>query len=96
MTFKEGSDARIAAQDDFTERLRANMAGEEAILKRGLATVAKTKQEKAKLTARLEEVMARRARLEREVQMSGLERSIREPGERHPAPQAVINGLGRG
>jgi len=81
LTFKEGSDARIAAQDDFTERLRANMAEEEAILKRGLATVAKTTQEKAKLTARLEEVMARRARLEREVQMSGLERSIREPGE---------------
>ena len=81
LTFKEGSDARIAAQDDFTERLRTNMAAEEAILKRGLATVAKTTQEKAKLTARLEEVMARRARLEREVQMSGLERSIREPGE---------------
>ena len=81
LTFKEGSDARIAAQDDFTERLRANIAEEEAILKRGLATVAKTTQEKAKLTARLEEVMARRARLEREVQMSGLERSIREPGE---------------
>ena len=81
LTFKEGSDARIAAQDDFTERLRANMAEEEAILKRGLATVAKTTQEKARLTARLEDVMARRARLEREVQMSGLERSIREPGE---------------
>ena len=78
LTFKEGSDARIAAQDDFTERLRANMAEEEAILKRGLATVAKTTQEKARLTARLEEVMARRARLEREVQMSGLD--LFEPG----------------
>jgi len=57
------------------------MAEEEAILKRGLATVAKTTQEKARLTARLEEVMSRRARLEREVQMAGLERNIREPGE---------------
>jgi lambda family phage tail tape measure protein len=57
------------------------MAEEEAILKRGLATVAKTTQEKAKLTARLEEVMSRRTALEREVQMSGLERNIRLPGE---------------
>jgi len=81
LTFQEGSAARIAAQGDFTERLRANMAEEEAILKRGLATVAKTTQEKARLTARLEEVMSRRARLEREVQMAGLERNIREPGE---------------
>lgn len=81
LTFQEGSAARIAAQEDFTERLRANMAEEEAILKRGLATVAKTTQEKARLTARLEEVMSRRARLEREVQMAGLERNIREPGE---------------
>ena len=81
ITFQQGSAARIAAQEDFTERLRANMAEEEAILKRGLATVAKTTQEKARLTARLEEVMSRRARLEREVQMAGLERNIREPGE---------------
>src|SRR5574343_78693 len=49
-TFQQGSAARIAAQEDFTERLRANMAEEEAILKRGLATVAKTTQEKARLT----------------------------------------------
>jgi lambda family phage tail tape measure protein len=81
LSFQEGSAARIAAQEDFVEHLRANMAEEEAILKRGLATVAKTTQEKAKLTARLEEVMSRRAALEREVQMAGLERNIRQPGE---------------
>ncbi|NBW79798.1 MAG: hypothetical protein EBR27_12425, partial [Betaproteobacteria bacterium] len=81
LSFQEGSAARNSAQEDFVEHLRANMAEEEAILKRGLATVAKTTQEKAKLTARLEEVMSRRTALEREVQMSGLERNIRLPGE---------------
>lgn len=81
LSFKEASEARLAAQEDFTEKLRALSADEETILRRGLETVAKTTQEKLKLQDRLAEITLKRQRLEREAQQSNLERQIRLPGE---------------
>ena len=36
LSFKDASEARLAAQEDFTEKLRALSADEETILRRGL------------------------------------------------------------
>lgn len=81
LSFKEASEARLAAQEDFTEKLRAVFADEEAILNRGLATVAKTTQDKLKLQDKLAEITLKRQKLERDAQQSNLEREIRLPGE---------------
>lgn len=81
LSFKDASDARLAAQEDFTEKLSALSAEEETILLRGLETVAKTTQDKLKLQDRLAEITLKRQRLEREAQQSNLERQIRLPGE---------------
>ena len=81
ISFKEATEARLAAQEDFTERLRALTDEEEAILRRGLESVAKTTQDKLKLQDRLAEILLKRQRLEREAQQSNLERQIRLPGE---------------
>jgi lambda family phage tail tape measure protein len=81
LSFKDASDARLAAQEDFTEKLRALSAEEETILLRGLEAVAKTTQDKLKLQDRLAEITLKRQRLEREAQQSNLERQIRLPGE---------------
>ncbi len=81
LSFKEGSEARLAAQEEFTGKLRAVFADEESILKRGLATVAKTTQDKLKLQDKLAEITLKREKLERDVQMSSLERQIRVPAE---------------
>lgn len=81
LSFKDASEARLAAQEDFTEKLRALSADEETILRRGLETVAKTTQDKLKLQDRLAEITLKRQRLEREAQQSNLERQIRLPGE---------------
>ena len=81
ISFKEATEARLAAQEDFTERLRALTDEEEAILRRGLESVAKTTQEKLKLQDRLAEILLKRQKLERESQQSNLERQIRLPGE---------------
>lgn len=81
LSFKDASEARLAAQEDFTEKLRALSADEETILRRGLETVAKTTQEKLKLQDRLAEITLKRQRLERDAQQSNLERQIRLPGE---------------
>lgn len=81
LSFKEASEARLAAQEDFTEKLRAVFADEEAILQRGLATVARTTQDKLKLQDKLAEITLKRQKLERDAQQSNLEREIRLPGE---------------
>ncbi len=81
ISFREASDARVAAQEDFVEHLRVLSAQEEAILMAGLANVAKTTQDKLKLQDRLNEVILRRERLERESLQSNLERQLRLPGE---------------
>jgi phage-related minor tail protein len=81
ISFKEATEARLAAQEDFTERLRVLTDEEEAILRRGLESVAKTTQDKLKLQDRLSETLLKRQRLEREAQQSNLERQIRLPGE---------------
>ena len=81
LSFKEASLARLAAQEDFTEQLRALSDQEEQVLRQGLASVAQTTQDKLKLQERLAEVALKRQKLEREVQQSQLERQIRQPGE---------------
>jgi len=81
LSFKEASDARLAAQEDFTRKLSALSADEEAILRRGLETVAKTTQDKLKLQDKLAEITLKRQKLERDAQQSNLERQIRLPGE---------------
>ncbi len=81
LSFKDASEARLAAQEDFTEKLRAVFADEEAILRRGLETVAKTTQDKLKLQDKLAEITLKRQKLERDAQQSNLEREIRLPGE---------------
>ena len=81
ISFKEATEARLAAQEDFTEKLRALTNEEEAILRRGLESVATTTQDKLKLQDRLAEILLKRQRLEREAQQSNVERQIRLPGE---------------
>ncbi len=81
LSYKEASDARLAAQEDFTQKLSALSADEEAILRRGLETVAKTTQDKLKLQDKLAEITLKRQKLERDAQQANLERQIRLPGE---------------
>lgn len=81
LSFKEASDARLAVQEDFTQKLSALSADEEAILRRGLETVAKTTQDKLKLQDKLAEITLKRQKLERDAQQANLERQIRLPGE---------------
>jgi lambda family phage tail tape measure protein len=81
ISYKEASEARLNAQQEFTDRLGELYAQEESILKRGLATVAKTTQDKLKLQDKLSEITLRREKLEREAQQSNLEREIKLPGE---------------
>ena len=82
ISYKEASEARLNAQQEFTDRLGELYAQEESILKRGLATVAKTAQDKLKLQDKLSEITLRREKLEREAQQSNLEREIKLPGVR--------------
>ncbi len=77
LSFKEASDARLAAQEDFTDKLRALSADEESILRHGLDTVAKTVQDRLKLQDKLSEIILKRQKLERDAQQSNLERQIR-------------------
>lgn len=81
LSFKEANEARLTAQQDFTEKLRASFEQEEAILNGGLETVAKTTQDRIKLQDKLSEITLKRQKLEREAQQSNLERQIRLPGE---------------
>jgi lambda family phage tail tape measure protein len=81
LSFKEASDARLAAQQDFTQKLSALSSDEEAVLRKGLETVAKTSQDKLKLEDKLLEIALKRQKLERDAQQSDLERQIRLPGE---------------
>ena len=81
LSFKEASDARLAAQQDFTQNLSALSSDEEAVLRKGLDTVAKTSQDKLKLQDKLLEIALKRQKLERDAQQSDLERQIRLPGE---------------
>jgi lambda family phage tail tape measure protein len=81
ISFKEASEARLAAQEDFTDKLRVTFADEEAILRRGLAVVEQTTQDKLKLQDKLAEITLKRQKLEREAQQSNLEREIKLPGE---------------
>ncbi len=81
LSFKEASDARLAAQEEFTQRLNTLSTEEENILRRGLQTVAKTSQDKLKLQDKLAEITLKRQKLERDAQQSDLERQIRLPGE---------------
>ena len=81
LSFKEASDARLAAQQDFTQKLSALSSDEEAVLRKGLDTVAKTSQDKLKLEDKLLEIALKRQKLERDAQQSDLERQIRLPGE---------------
>jgi len=81
ISYKEASEARLNAQQEFTDRLGELYAQEESILRRGLATVAKTTQDKLKLQDKLSEITLRREKLEREAQQSNLEREIKLPGE---------------
>jgi lambda family phage tail tape measure protein len=81
LSFKEASEARLAAQQDFTQKLSALSSDEEAVLRRGLETVAKTSQDKLRLQDKLAEIALKRQKLERDAQQSDLERQIRLPGE---------------
>ena len=81
ISFREATEARLTAQEDFTDKLRALTDEEERILRRGLESVAKTTQDKLKLQDRLAEIALKREKLEREAQQSNLERQIRLPGE---------------
>ena len=81
ISFKEASEARLNAQQDFTDKLGDLYGQEETILKRGLATVAKTTQDKLKLQDKLSEITLRREKLERDAQQSNFEREIKLPGE---------------
>lgn len=81
ISIKEANESRLNAQNDFTEQLRASFEQEAAILNRGLASVAKTTQDRIKLQDKLSEITTKRQKLEREAQQSNLERQIRLPGE---------------
>lgn len=81
LSFKEASEARLTAQQDFTQKLSDLSSDEEAVLRRGLETVSKTSQDKLRLQDKLQEIALKRQKLERDAQQSDLERQIRLPGE---------------
>lgn len=81
ISFKEASQARVAAQEDFVSKIGALYAEQELLLEVALRKDAKTVQDKLKYEDKLSEIAKKRATLERDAQQSNTERLIRQPAE---------------
>ena len=81
LSFKEASQARVAAQEDFVNKIGALYAEQELLLEVALRKDAKTLQDKLKYEDKLSEITKKRATLERDAQQSNVERLIRQPTE---------------
>lgn len=81
MTFRQASQARLAAQQDYNDKIDDLGAKEDAILWRGLTTVARTTADRIKLQDRLNDLQSKRARLQQGALSAEAERQIRAPSE---------------
>ena len=81
LSFKEATDARVAAQEDFVEKIRALYLEQQMLMEIALRTEAKTTQDKLKLQDQLAAIAVKREKLERDAAQSNLERVIRQPAE---------------
>jgi lambda family phage tail tape measure protein len=81
MTFRQASTARLAAQQEYNDKIDDLGAKEEAILWRGLTTVARTTADRIKLQDRLNDLQSKRARLQQGALSAESERQVRAPGE---------------
>lgn len=81
ISFKDATDARVAAQEDFVEKIRALYLEQQMLMEIALRTEAKTTQDKLKLQDKLAEIAVKREKLERDAAQSNLERIIRQPAE---------------
>ncbi len=79
MTFRQASTARLAAQQDYNDKIDDLGAKEEAILWRGLTTVARTTADRIKLQDRLNDLQSKRARLQQGALSAESERQLRQP-----------------
>jgi lambda family phage tail tape measure protein len=81
LRFREATDLRANAQQEYLERSRAYFDQEEALLRTALETVAKTADQRRQIEERLATLAAKRQRMEREAAQVTLERAIRSPFE---------------
>ena len=81
LSFKQATNLRVSAQQEYLDKIRALYADQEAIVRRSLAVDAQTTQDRMKLEEKLADILSKRERVEREAQQSALERSIRQPLE---------------
>ncbi len=81
ISYKEASQARVAAQEDFVNKIGALYTEQEMLLEIALRKDAKTVQDRLKFEDKLSEIAKKRATLERDVQQSNVERLIRQPSE---------------
>jgi lambda family phage tail tape measure protein len=81
LSFKQATELRVSAQQEYLDKIRALYADQEAIVRRSLAVDAQTTQDRMKLEEKLADIVSKRERIEREAQQSALERSIRQPLE---------------
>lgn len=81
LSFKDATDARVAAQEDFVEKIRALYLEQQMLMEIALRTEAKTTQDKLKLQDQLAAIAVKREKLERDAAQSNLERVIRQPAE---------------
>jgi hypothetical protein len=81
LRFREATDLRVNAQQDYLERSRTFFDQEEALLRTALETVAQTADQRRQIEERLATLAAKRQRMEREAAQVTLERAIRSPFE---------------
>ena len=81
LRFREATDLRANAQQEYLERSRTYFDQEEALLRTALETVAKTADQRRQIEERLAALAAKRQRMEREAAQVTLERAIRSPFE---------------
>jgi lambda family phage tail tape measure protein len=81
LSFKQATELRVSAQQEYLDRVRALYADQEAIVRKSLAVDAQTAQDRMKLEEKLAEIVSKREKIEREAQQSALERAIRQPVE---------------
>ena len=81
LKFKEATEARATAQQDFLEKSASYYDQEEALLRGALADFTKNSQERARVEEQLAAIALKRQRLEREAAQATLEREIKSPFE---------------
>ena len=80
MSWRESAAAKLAAEGDYTEHLSALYGRQEAPLTHGLKVTASTTQERIKLQARLDEVLAKRTQMQHSMAQGAMQRGVQAPG----------------